>query len=56
MRVEIEDDIHAFTRGFDEVRALDISSLGDEGYEAKIPLIPSAMAGNRGQQGNWQPG
>ncbi len=42
---QIEDYIHAFTRGFDELRALDISSLGDEGYEAKIPLIPSAMAG-----------
>jgi pyruvate-ferredoxin/flavodoxin oxidoreductase len=47
----IEDDIHAFSRGFDEVRALDISSLGDEGYAAKIPLIPSAMAGTGASKG-----
>jgi pyruvate-ferredoxin/flavodoxin oxidoreductase len=41
----LEDDIHAFNRGFNEIRALEIASLADDGYAAKIPLIPSAMAG-----------
>ena len=47
----LEDDIHVFTRGFEEARALDLSDLGDEGYEAKIPLIPSTMAGAKADKG-----
>ena len=42
---DIEDEIHACIRGFDEVRALDLSELEDEGRGTKIPLIPAAMAG-----------
>ena len=42
----IEDEIHACMRGFDEVRALDLSELEDQGHSAKIPLIPAAMAGS----------
>ncbi|MDH3788285.1 MAG: 2-oxoacid:acceptor oxidoreductase family protein [Xanthomonadales bacterium] len=41
----IEDEIHACLRGFDEVRALDLSVFDDHGRSAKIPLIPAAMAG-----------
>jgi pyruvate-ferredoxin/flavodoxin oxidoreductase len=41
----IEDDIHACLRGFDEVQALDFSSLEDGGRSASIPLIPESMAG-----------
>ncbi len=48
---EIEDGILMFTRGFDETRALDLAGLGDEGYEARIPLIPSAMAGAKADKG-----
>ena len=40
-----EDAIHACMRGFDEVRALNLAELEDQGRAAKIPLIPSAMAG-----------
>jgi pyruvate-ferredoxin/flavodoxin oxidoreductase len=42
---DVEDDIHVFMRGFDETVELDLADLGDEGHEAKIPLIPSSMAG-----------
>ncbi|MBT8060492.1 MAG: 2-oxoacid:acceptor oxidoreductase family protein, partial [Gammaproteobacteria bacterium] len=41
----IEDEIHACMRGYDEVRALELSELEDQGRSAKIPLIPSSMAG-----------
>jgi pyruvate-ferredoxin/flavodoxin oxidoreductase len=43
--VVLEDEIHACMRGFDEVHALDPSTLEDLGRSAKIPLIPAAMAG-----------
>ena len=41
----IEDEIHACMRGFDEVRAIDLSELKDQGRSMKIPLIPASMAG-----------
>jgi pyruvate-ferredoxin/flavodoxin oxidoreductase len=53
---DIEDDILMFTRGFDEIQALDLAGLGDDGYAAKIPLIPSAMAGAKASKGIGNPG
>ncbi len=53
---DIEDDILMFTRGFEETRELDLAGLGDEGYAAKIPLIPSAMAGAKAGKGIGNPG
>ena len=47
----IEDEIHACMRGFDEVRALDVSGFEDQGRSAKIPLIPSVMAGSDAAEG-----
>jgi len=47
----IEDEIHACMRGFDEVRALDVSGFDDQGRTAKIPLIPVAMAGADAAEG-----
>ena len=47
----IEDEIHACMRGFDEVRALDLAELEDQGRTAKIPLIPSSMAGAEATEG-----
>jgi pyruvate-ferredoxin/flavodoxin oxidoreductase len=41
----VEDELHVLMRGFDEVRPLDLAGLGDDGRSARIPLIPSAMAG-----------
>ncbi len=41
----VEDNIRVITRGFDEVQALDLAALGDDGHEELLPLIPHAMAG-----------
>jgi len=41
----VEDNMRVITRGFDEVQALDLEELGDEGHEELLPLIPHAMAG-----------
>jgi pyruvate-ferredoxin/flavodoxin oxidoreductase len=41
----IEDEIHACVRGFEELKALDLSEFEDQGRKAKIPLIPASMAG-----------
>jgi len=41
----VEDNVRVITRGFDEVQALDLEDLGDEGHEELLPLIPHAMAG-----------
>ncbi|MBT8056596.1 MAG: 2-oxoacid:acceptor oxidoreductase family protein [Gammaproteobacteria bacterium] len=48
---ELEDAVHACMRGFDELRSFDVSSLEDQGRDAKIPLIPASMAGASGQAG-----
>jgi len=53
---EFEDGILMFTRGFDETQALDLAGLGDDGYAAKIPLIPSAMTGAKASKGIGNPG
>ncbi|MEJ2255456.1 MAG: 2-oxoacid:acceptor oxidoreductase family protein [Woeseiaceae bacterium] len=47
----LEDELHACRRGFDEVRALDLATLHDQGRTAKIPLIPASMAEADAQQG-----
>jgi pyruvate-ferredoxin/flavodoxin oxidoreductase len=47
----VEDDLHVLMRGFDEIQALDLDGLGDEGHAARIPLIPSAMAGAEAGKG-----
>ncbi len=47
----VEDEIHACMRGFDEVRALDLSALKDQGRSTKIPLIPASMAGTEATAG-----
>ncbi len=41
----VEDNMRVITRGFDEVQALDLEELDDEGHEELLPLIPHAMAG-----------
>lgn len=41
----VEDNMRVITRGFDEVQALDLEQLDDEGHEELLPLIPHAMAG-----------
>ncbi len=41
----VADNIRVITRGFDEVKALDLTALADQGHEELLPLIPHAMAG-----------
>jgi len=52
----LEDDLHVVMRGFDEVQALDLAELGDEGRATRIPLIPVAMAGAEAGKGIGNPG
>ena len=47
----LEDAVHVCIRGFDEVRALDLSALDDAGRSTKIPLIPAAMSGAEAAEG-----
>jgi pyruvate-ferredoxin/flavodoxin oxidoreductase len=41
----VEDNMRVISRGFDEIHALDVEDLVDEGHEELLPLIPRAMAG-----------
>lgn len=41
----VEDNMRVITRGFDEVRVLDVAEFSDAGHEELLPLIPHAMAG-----------
>jgi pyruvate-ferredoxin/flavodoxin oxidoreductase len=41
----VEDNMRVITRGFDELHALDLDELEDQGHEELLPLIPRAMAG-----------
>jgi len=52
----VEDDLHAAMRGFDEVRPLDLKSLGDDGRAARMPSIPIAMSGGEAIKGVGNPG
>lgn len=47
----IEDNMKVITRGFDEVKALDITGFGNAGHEQLIPIIPLAMTGNHADTG-----
>jgi pyruvate-ferredoxin/flavodoxin oxidoreductase len=53
---EIEDDVHIMSRGYDEIQALDLDGLGDEGQAARIPLIPRSMSGGEADRGIGNPG
>lgn len=41
----VEDNVRVITRGFDEVKMLNLADFTDEGHEELLPLIPHAMAG-----------
>ncbi len=41
----VEDNVRVISRGFDEVKKLELEDFLDEGHEELLPLIPHAMAG-----------
>ncbi len=41
----VEDNIRVITRGFEEVKKLELEDFIDAGHEELLPLIPHAMAG-----------
>jgi pyruvate-ferredoxin/flavodoxin oxidoreductase len=47
----VENELHVLMRGFDEVQALDLDGLRDEGRATRIPLIPVAMSGAEAAKG-----
>jgi pyruvate-ferredoxin/flavodoxin oxidoreductase len=47
----VEDNVRVITRGFDEVKKLDLEEFIDAGQEELLPLIPHAMSGIESQGG-----
>ncbi len=52
----VEDNVRVITRGFDEVKKLDLEEFIDAGQEELLPLIPHAMSGIESARRSWQPG